>query len=117
MNKKIYFNNQFILIAEGNIQPAENQVIVHADQLSDLDLNSILEKFIQQSDKNNLILSCKNVNEVTEHIKKHFVFIEAAGGLIKKESSYLLIHRHGKWDLPKGKLDKGETTEHAAIRE
>ena len=28
-----------------------------------------------------------------------------------------MIFRRGKWDLPKGKLDNGETIEHCAIRE
>ena len=29
----------------------------------------------------------------------------------------LMIFRRGKWDLPKGKLDKGETIEACAVRE
>ncbi len=41
-----------------------------------------------------------------------------AGGLVENEKGeYLLIHRRGKWDLPKGKLDKGETIEQCAVRE
>jgi len=28
-----------------------------------------------------------------------------------------MIFRRGKWDLPKGKLDKGETLEQCAVRE
>jgi 8-oxo-dGTP pyrophosphatase MutT (NUDIX family) len=28
-----------------------------------------------------------------------------------------MIYRNGKWDLPKGKLEKGETPEIAALRE
>lgn len=44
--------------------------------------------------------------------------IIAAGGLVLNESSELLmIFRRGFWDLPKGKLDDGETIEHCAIRE
>lgn len=44
--------------------------------------------------------------------------IKAAGGLVSNEGDkYLFIFRNGKWDLPKGKLDKGENTRVAAIRE
>lgn len=44
--------------------------------------------------------------------------IIAAGGLVFNEHSELLmIFRRGKWDLPKGKLDDGETLEACAIRE
>jgi ADP-ribose pyrophosphatase YjhB (NUDIX family) len=48
----------------------------------------------------------------------HFVPIEAAGGAVFNDNNeILLIKRLGKWDLPKGKIDGGETNEEAAIRE
>ncbi len=44
--------------------------------------------------------------------------IKAGGGLVRNgEGELLLIFRRGKWDLPKGKLDEGETIEACAIRE
>ena len=44
--------------------------------------------------------------------------IIAAGGIVmNKNNEVLLIHRRGKWDLPKGKLDCGETIEDTAVRE
>lgn len=44
--------------------------------------------------------------------------IIAAGGLVFNEQNELLmIFRRGFWDLPKGKLDPGETIEACAIRE
>ena len=44
--------------------------------------------------------------------------IIAAGGLILNEKNQLLmIFRRGKWDLPKGKLDEGESVEECALRE
>ena len=44
--------------------------------------------------------------------------IEAAGGLVINEKNEILcIFRRGKWDLPKGKIENGETPEIAAIRE
>ena len=48
----------------------------------------------------------------------HYKIIEAAGGVVynaKKE--VLLIFRLDSWDLPKGKIDSGETREEAAVRE
>ncbi|MEM1096576.1 MAG: NUDIX hydrolase [Bacteroidota bacterium] len=45
----------------------------------------------------------------------------AAGGYVvragAKEPDVLLIYRRGVWDLPKGKLDSGETIEQCALRE
>lgn len=46
-----------------------------------------------------------------------FKTIEAAGGVVISGGKLLVIYRRGKWDLPKGKIDKGETPEIAAVRE
>lgn len=44
--------------------------------------------------------------------------ILAAGGLVlNPKGEFLFIFRRRKWDLPKGKADKGEALEKAAIRE
>ncbi|NQX92377.1 MAG: NUDIX domain-containing protein, partial [Flavobacteriales bacterium] len=44
--------------------------------------------------------------------------VEAAGGIVISPSGkILLIERLGKWDLPKGKMEKGEGKKEAAIRE
>jgi len=45
-------------------------------------------------------------------------YIEAAGGIvINQNSEHLLIKRFGIWDLPKGKVETGETVKDAAVRE
>lgn len=44
--------------------------------------------------------------------------VPAAGGVVWNEyAQVLFIFRKGKWDLPKGKLDKGEHPREASIRE
>ena len=45
--------------------------------------------------------------------------VEAAGGVVLHEGRVLLVHRprYDDWTLPKGKLDRGESFEDAALRE
>jgi 8-oxo-dGTP pyrophosphatase MutT (NUDIX family) len=50
--------------------------------------------------------------------RENRITIQAAGGLVENEKGEILfIFRRGKWDLPKGKLDPGETLESCALRE
>lgn len=44
--------------------------------------------------------------------------VHAGGGIVLNTKGELLfIHRRGSWDLPKGKMDDGETIEQTAVRE
>ncbi len=48
--------------------------------------------------------------------EKAFRNVRAGGGLVRNSNGeFLLIFRRGKWDLPKGKLDTGETIEDCAF--
>jgi 8-oxo-dGTP diphosphatase len=47
------------------------------------------------------------------------LLVRAAGGVIVRDGSVLLVHRpkYDDWSLPKGKLEGDETWEQAALRE
>ncbi len=55
--------------------------------------------------------------QIVKSIKKQYTVIKAAGGLVLHEGEVLMIYRLKKWDLPKGKLEKGEKPKKAARRE
>jgi predicted NUDIX family NTP pyrophosphohydrolase len=53
-----------------------------------------------------------------QKIVKMYQLIEAAGGVVvNNQQQVLWMFRLGKWDLPKGKLEKNEKFETAAVRE
>lgn len=59
-----------------------------------------------------------DVEAIWEAFKSLFKIVEAAGGIVKnREKKILFIFRLNKWDLPKGKIEAGESLEEAAVRE
>lgn len=65
-----------------------------------------------------VILHAPDADVLFEDFKSLFKRIDAAGGAVLNPAGELLmIYRLGFWDLPKGKVDPGETVEAAAVRE
>ena len=83
------------------------------------DLNSIINwiEFKKLGKLRTVVCQTSDYKASKQSIKNQFRIIKAAGGLVRKGDQFLMMHRLGKWDLPKGKLDKGEKTRDAAIRE
>lgn len=79
-----------------------------------------IHKVLELVESNNDIIAVnfKSNKDLKKWLKKEFDFISAAGGLVlNNENKALFIFRNGKWDLPKGKIEKGERKKTAAIRE
>jgi len=59
-----------------------------------------------------------NNEEILKKFTKKIPMVVAAGGVVtNKLGKVLFIYRNDKWDLPKGKVDNGESLEVCAIRE
>ncbi len=58
-----------------------------------------------------------NPKETFKELFSDFIKIKAAGGLVQRKDLFLMIKRKGLWDIPKGKIEKKEDKEDAAIRE
>ena len=111
-----------------------NEKAIHlTDQMDDSNINSKLVNY----DKNPQMLPTlvdafengsyasdsetvysSNLKELFRVFCQFYKIIEAAGGLVfNEENKVLAILRNSVWDLPKGKVEKGESYEDAAIRE
>lgn len=64
-----------------------------------------------------IFISSRDKRELIDYLKSKFRVIVAGGGVVQKNGKILMIYRKKKWDLPKGKLDEGESIEECAIRE
>lgn len=83
---------------------------------------SLLLNYIDMLEKTKRFASVTIIASDLEKLRSDFWslfrIVEAAGGVVfNKNKEILLIFRRGNWDLPKGKIDPGETTEKAALRE
>ena len=59
-----------------------------------------------------------NGDDIISLMKNQFIYIESAGGyVLNNVGQSLVIFRNGLWDLPKGKVEPGESVEDAAVRE
>jgi 8-oxo-dGTP pyrophosphatase MutT (NUDIX family) len=123
MNKKIYFNSKCLSSGDAASQYSKNQTIKIPESISEEKLSELIDSWMSvsgdwMSEKLSLYtLQGASFEQAIDYLKKKLYYIEAAGGLIEKEKNYLFIFRLGKWDLPKGKLDRGETPKQAAVRE
>jgi 8-oxo-dGTP pyrophosphatase MutT (NUDIX family) len=65
-----------------------------------------------------VVLHSENYEKLVEDFKGLYKIIEAAGGVVfNDKNEILMIYRLQIWDLPKGKIDDGETPEATAVRE
>ncbi len=60
----------------------------------------------------------ENEHKLHKFLKKKLPVVIAGGGLVYNDRKEILfIYRNKKWDLPKGKIEKGEDIQNCAIRE
>ena len=89
----------------------------------DASIATIVDLLKKMTDKKfkkiySITITLKKFKYVLKQVKKMFKIIKAGGGVVKNNNDQILfIYRLKKWDLPKGKLDKGETIRECAKRE
>jgi len=114
---KVFLNDRrIILTADRNITYNQSAEIIENLTTSKEVKNWFL--YFVESSSNEVFIFHENVEVFFESIfKPAFKTIYAAGGVVFKNEKMLVIFRNEKWDLPKGKIDRGESTESAALRE
>lgn len=121
MHIKIYFNNKPLFLCDAideTIEPfVHHDDAVFIDELDPRTIKSMIHEM--QLDKIHAgVFFHADLDALKKAFFKKFTLVLAAGGLVHNEhNEVLLIHRRGKWDLPKGKLEKGEKLEECAVRE
>ena len=118
---KIYFDNKPLFLCDsidGELEPfIHHDDTMFIDELNSHTVKSMIHE-MQIAKIHAGVFYHPDLEELRKAFYKKFTIIQAAGGLVVNEKKeILMIFRRGKWDLPKGKLDKDETLEDCAVRE
>lgn len=118
---KIWFNDKPLFLADAitdEIAPfAHHDDAVLIDEFSSPGIKSMIHEMSQVKVHAGIYVH-SNLPELQKAFMKKFNLIKAGGGLVENsKKEVLMIFRRGKWDLPKGKLDPGESLETCALRE
>ena len=86
-------------------------------RLKDVSLDEIIEA-LRHKGVERISLYHPKAEKLMKKFKQLIPTIKAGGGIVyNQEGKVLLIKRNGKWDLPKGKKEKGENIATCALRE
>lgn len=121
MHIKIYFGNKPVFLCD-DINAELNEILHHpdavfVDEITNPAIKSLLHE-IKKEEFHAGVLWHKDLEQLKKVFFKNFTVIEAAGGIVQNNKKELLfIYRLDKWDLPKGKMEKGEKPDECALRE
>ena len=111
----VYFEDKVISFL-GSAEPLSAGCAVVNLSAGDADgITKVLEKL---ENSKRVCVKTDNLPDVYTNFCDGFLRREAAGGLVaNSRGEVLMIFRNGKWDLPKGHLDEGESPVECAVRE
>lgn len=115
---KVFVDNKPIFLTESLDQNFLEKDVLYNHFLPNEDLRMLIEEFVKLDEFGGLCIYHESLEVLWEEFSKMYKYIEAAGGIVTNaEGKQLFILRHDLWDLPKGKLEKGESPEQGGIRE
>ena len=116
--QKIYWNNNPFIVTPNAAEFYKH--FTEARKVAEFSYDNISEAltFLDSQDAVAALIIDTDVDPLIQTLASRFTKITAAGGIVRNEANeILLIQRRGFWDLPKGKLEKGEAIPTCAVRE
>ncbi|HLV46844.1 MAG TPA: NUDIX domain-containing protein [Flavobacterium sp.] len=110
---KVFINNKPLILTDSIEKETDFKIFL----LETADIQKIIKGFYQDK-YNKAILYHPDESQLYKKFKEKITVNKAAGGLVlNAEGKMLFIHRNGKWDLPKGGVEKNEELPQTATRE
>ena len=110
---KVFVNDKPLFLTNEIAKETDFQLFL----LESVDIEQLIVKmFNNKIQKANLYHP--DEKEILKKVKEKIPVNKAGGGLVyNKKGDVLFIFRNGKWDLPKGGIEKGEEIKETALRE
>ena len=110
---KVFVNDKPLFLTNQITKETNFQLFL----LESIDIEQLIIKIFQNKIQK-AYLYHPDEKEIMKTLKAKIPVVKAGGGLVyNKKGEVLFIFRNGKWDLPKGGTEKGETMEETAMRE
>jgi len=110
---KVFVNDKPLFLTNEIVKETDFQLFL----LESVDIHQLIVKMFQNKIQK-AYLYHPDEKEIMKMLKEKIPLNKAGGGLVyNKKKEVLFIFRNGKWDLPKGGIEKGEEIEETAIRE
>ena len=117
-NYEVFLRDKKIYLIGENFKIPRDNATLYVKYDSKENLLNKYELLVSEPAIKILCISHHDTQKLWNEFLSLFEIIEAAGGVVKNNSGeVLMIFRKEKWDLPKGKLEKKEKPEEAAVRE
>lgn len=109
---KVFVNNTPIILSTKKSIPDYETI-----HIKEADFVKIIKDILDKKETK-YHLYHKREEKLLEHLYTKLPVVIAGGGKVYNDKKEILfIHRNGKWDLPKGKIERKEDIETTAIRE
>lgn len=113
MERIVYFKDKTLIFTSS--APSAGEAVLPLPRGGEVSRAKVL-KILETC--NTLTLQTSEAEAAFERFAAQFTAVEAAGGVVVgPDGRFLLIYRNGRWDLPKGHVEAGESFDRCAVRE
>lgn len=110
---KVFVNDKPLFLTNEIVKETDFQLFL----LESVDIKQVIVKMFQNKIQK-AFLYYPDEKEILKKLKEKIPVVKAGGGLVyNQKGEVLFIFRNGKWDLPKGGIEKKEEIEQTAMRE